>query len=176
MNGNGGDKERRELEERLRVGAERLQEMKDNKEFFDVSLEMVNWLLDDLEETGLPGPDECEEAYKEAGRVLEWLHGYIKDALDLAIPFTTPDGEAALRQALDKAGNLRIQVWELQKAVRQEREAEAAQISTGRCPPRFVNGMGSMLSPDAVEFCLTCKYRAKCDDDRKQEYNLALTS
>lgn len=163
MNGNGDNRERRELEERLRAGAERLQEMKDNKEFFDASLEMVAWLLNDLEETGLPGPDEGEEAYKEIGRVLEWLHGYIKDAINLAVPFTTPDGEALLRQALDKASNLRIQVWQLQKAA--EQKADIARRANGipQCPAQVAAGITDTLSARAAEFCLhECEYQDRC--------------
>lgn len=163
MNGNGDNRERRELEERLRAGAKRLEHMKNDKEAFDVSLEMVNWLLDDLEETGLPGPHECEEAYKEISRVLEWLHGYIKDAINLAVPFTTPDGEAALRKALDKAGDLRIQVWELQKAA--EQKADIARRANGipQCPAQVLHGITDTLSARAAEFCLhECEYQDRC--------------
>ena len=168
MKRNGDNKERRELEERLRTGAKRLEQIKIDKDVYKDSLDLVTWCLDDLEETGLPGPDECEEAYRETSWVLELMYSYIKEALSFAPNFVTPEGEAKLRAMLDKVGNMRIQIWGFQKVVRQEREV--AQISTDRCPPQSVNGISSMLSPEAVQFCLTCKYRAKCEDDRKQEY------
>ena len=151
------------LKRKLAEGKARLQEMKDNKEAFDCSLEMVNWLLNDLEETGWPGPDECEEAYKEISRVLEWLHGYIKGALDLAVPFTTPGGEAELRQALDKTGNLRIQIWQLQRTAGQKAYTARRANGIPQCPAQVAAGITDTLSERAAEFCLhECEYQDRC--------------
>lgn len=164
------ESQRQYLERRLAEGKQRLQDKKDDKEAFDCSLEMVAWLLDDLEDS--LAPNECEESYKESGRVLEWLHSYIKDALDLAPAFTTPESEAALRQALDKVDNLRILVWNWQKKV--EREREPTDKSSGKwvCPAMlYYRGVTDLLeaTPDDLKWCeLECPYISRCDPSPTQ--------
>ena len=168
------ERESQEQEARrlLAESTRRLELVRENFEFFKGNIELAGIELEAAEGAYMSG--DCEDAWKIVERELRDLHGSIKEALELASAFTTQEEEANLRAMLGKISNLQVSAYNWITRVRANQKA--VQIPTdGRCPPRYVEGMNSMLSPDAVEFCLKCKYRADCDDDRKQEHSSAST-
>ena len=166
------ENQREEVNRLLAESTRRLKQVRDDFEIFKGNIELAGIELEAAHDGYMSG--DCEDAYKVVEKELRNLHGSIKEALEFAPAFTTQEEEANLRAMLGKISNLQVSAFNWITRVRANQKA--VQIPTdGRCPPRSVEGMNSMLSPDAVEFCLTCKYRADCDDDRKQEHSLAST-
>lgn len=149
----------------LREGKQRLQEMQDDSEAFKGSLELVGIHFDDAKVALERGDSEASQ--REVTQALESMHFYIKDALELAPAFTTPESEAMLKDMLDKVCNLRIDCWNWGKRLRLEREANREAMGNPACPAMIYEGIArtsaDMASAEAIDFCLhRCKYADRC--------------
>lgn len=162
--------QREEAERKLRESTERLQAMKDDIEAFKVSLELAGIDLanaDDALERG-----DSEASQREASQAVESMYANIRDVLELAPAFTTPESEATLRAMLDKVNNLRILAWQWGRRLEQEYEANREAMGNPACPIMIAEGIArvasEMASERAVEFCLhKCPYMDRCDPNPK---------